>query len=80
MLKVVHTEQRYGISLNCSKGSKTPSTPFQHGDALSHWDRDIRKHDETFSGWFTLLQRTWLEMEFHLDVIRATNGAQIEVH
>lgn len=78
MLKVVHTEQRYGISLNCSKGSKTPWTPFQHGDTLSHSDRDTRKHDETFSGRFTLLQR--LEMEFHLDVIRATNGAQIEVH
>jgi len=27
-----------------------------------------------------MLQRTWQEIEYRLDVLRATNGAHIEVH
>ena len=27
-----------------------------------------------------MLQRTWQEIEYHLDVLRATNGAHIEVY
>ena len=27
-----------------------------------------------------MLQRTWQEIEYRLDVLRATNGAQIEVY
>jgi hypothetical protein len=27
-----------------------------------------------------MLQRTWQELEYRLDVIRATNGAHIEIY
>jgi hypothetical protein len=26
-----------------------------------------------------MLERTWMEIEYHLDVLRATNGAHVEV-
>jgi len=29
---------------------------------------------------FAMLQRTWQEIEYRLDVLRATNGAHIEVY
>ena len=47
------------------------------------WDIDDLKQ-RIFNAMTTIdeamLQQTWQEIEYHLDVLRATNGAHIEVY
>jgi hypothetical protein len=54
---------------------KVYSTPFPDIDTL-----DARISDAPAAFTEEMLEKTWTEIEYRLDVLWATNGAHVEVH